>query len=137
MARPKGSTLSQEHRAALSEGKRLSNAVNNYLEALEANKPKRGRKRTEESIKKRLAEIDAEIAEATPLIRLQLVQQKMDLKSDLQGSKTVDMSALEAEFVKAAKKYSASKGISYAAWRTIGVSTDVLKKAGIAPRGGE
>ena len=44
-----------------------------YLEALEANRPKRGRKRSQESIEKRLAEIDAQIATADPLKRVNLI----------------------------------------------------------------
>jgi len=44
----------------------------------------------------------------------------------------VDLSALESEFVKTASKYAQRKGISYAAWRELGVSADVLKKAGIS-----
>jgi hypothetical protein len=132
MARPKGSTLSESHKAALSEGRRLSNAVSNYLEALEANKPKRGRKRTKESITQRIPAIEGELAAAGPLARLQLIQEKMDLEGELAalGAKT-DLQSLEAEFVKAAPRYSQSKGISYAAWRALGVSPEVLKKAGI------
>ena len=44
----------------------------------------------------------------------------------------VDLSALEADFVKTAAKYAERKGISYAAWRELGVPADVLKKAGIS-----
>jgi hypothetical protein len=42
-----------------------------------------------------------------------------------------DVSALEKEFIKVAKSYSAKKGISYGAWREFGVEPDVLKKAGV------
>ena len=44
----------------------------------------------------------------------------------------VDLTALEAGFVAAAKSYSGRKGISYAAWRAVGVSPGVLKRAGIS-----
>jgi hypothetical protein len=43
----------------------------------------------------------------------------------------VDLSALEKDFTKVAKDYSASKGLTYDAWRKVGVSAEVLKKAGI------
>ena len=43
-----------------------------------------------------------------------------------------DISALEDGFVKVAKGYSSRKGISYNAWRTVGVSAAVLKRAGIS-----
>ena len=43
----------------------------------------------------------------------------------------VDPASLEAGFVKIAKSYSNRKGISYTAWRAVGVQPNVLKKAGI------
>ena len=46
-----------------------------YLDALESHKPKRGRKRTPESMKKRLNVIESEMPEADPMRRLQLVHQ--------------------------------------------------------------
>ena len=51
--------------------------------------------------------------------------------SSQQLGEKVDLSALESAFVKTAGKYSERKGISYAAWRQLGVSADTLKKAGI------
>ncbi len=51
--------MSDAHKAALAEGRAQGRAVRNYLEALEAHKPKRGRKRTPDSMKRRLAKIDA------------------------------------------------------------------------------
>jgi len=59
--------------------------VRRYLEALDANKPKRGRKRTPESMKKRLDKIQAEIDTAGPLQRLQLVQERMDLERQIEA----------------------------------------------------
>ena len=52
--------MTDAHKAALAKGRTESQAVRVYLEALRANKPVRGRKRTPESIGKRLAAIDAE-----------------------------------------------------------------------------
>ena len=104
-----------------------------YLEALAANRPKRGRKRTKESVEKRLERIEAELPDANPVQRLQLVQERMDLEQELASSgETVDLSALEAAFVDAAKGYSERKGISYAAWREAGVPAATLKAAGIS-----
>lgn len=124
--------MSEEHKAALAEGRNQGRAVRRYLEALEAHKPKRGRKRTPESIKKRLDRIDAELADADPLKRVQLIQERLDLTSELDsaGAK-VDLSELEQGFVDAARGYSERKGISYAAWRELGVDASVLKRAGI------
>jgi hypothetical protein len=127
--------MTDEHKAALAEGRAQGRSVKQYLEALEANKPKRGRKRTPESIQKRLDVIDAEIADADGLKRLTLVQERIDLQEELaklSSDDTVDLSALEAEFVRVAKGYGERKGISYAAWREVGVTAPVLKQAGIS-----
>ncbi len=124
--------MTAEHKAALAQGRAEGRAVKVYLEALEKNRPRRGRKRTPESIKKRLSAIDSQLANASALQRLQLIQERMDLEGELEqlGAK-VDLSALENAFVRTAGKYSERKGISYAAWRQLGVSADTLKKAGI------
>ncbi len=47
--------VTAEHKAAMAVGRNESRSVRLYLEALTANRPKRGRKRTAESIAKRLA----------------------------------------------------------------------------------
>lgn len=132
----KKTRMTEAHKAALAEGRNQSRAVKAYLEALEANKPKRGRKRTPESVKKRLGALEADIPTADPLKRVQLIQERMDLERELANKQgAVDLSALESAFVKVAKPYSESKGISYAAFRELGVAPDVLKRAGIT-RGG-
>jgi hypothetical protein len=132
MAKRGPRAMSDEHKAALAEGRAESRAVRVYLEALEQNRPRRGRRRTADSIGKRLAAIDQELATASALTRLQLVQERMDLTRELETmGEAVDLSAAEADFVKAAAAYARRKGISYAAWREAGVPADVLKKAGI------
>ena len=129
---PKKRTMSDDHKAALAVGRAESRAVSNYLQALEANKPKRGRKRTPDSINARLAKIDAALADADPLSALNLRQERIDLQAELATlSHGIDLKALESEFVKAAKGYSTRKGITYAVWRESGVSAEVLGKAKI------
>jgi hypothetical protein len=124
--------MTDEHKAALAEGRAQGRAVRNYLEALEANRPKRGRKRTPESINRRLATIDQELDEVSPTKRLELVQERIDLQAELDAIEDKpDMTALEAEFKANAKGYSERKGISYAAWRELGVEASLLKDAGI------
>ncbi len=129
-------TMTDDHKAALAEGRRQGAAVRAYLDALEQHRPKRGRKRTAESIGKRLVAIESELEEATSVDRLQLIQERMDLGDELErmGAK-VDLSKLEAEFVAQAKSYGSRKGISYAAWRELGVSADVLRKADVSRSG--
>ena len=125
--------MSDEHKAALAEGRNQGRAVRRYLEALDAHRPKRGRKRTKESMERRLEKIDQDLGGADPLKRLQLTQERLDLTVELEALGTkVDLSGLEAEFVAAASGYSDRKGISYAAWRALGVEPSVLKRAGIA-----
>ena len=115
------------------EEKTSRKAVRDYLKALEANKPRRGRKRTPESIEKRLASLEGEIAEASALRRLELAQERIDLQGELERmSETVDMTSLEEDFVTHAKVYGEAKGISYSAWRDTGVSAATLKAAGIS-----
>ena len=103
-----------------------------YLEALEAHKPKRGRKRTSEGIEARLHQIEAKLPNADPLTRVHLVQERLNLQSELANKEeAVDLGALEKDFVASAKGYGERKGITYAAWRAAGVDANVLRKAGI------
>ena len=124
--------MSSEHKQALAVGREQGRTVRRYLEALDANRPRRGRKRTPESITKRLATIEEKVATADPLTRLQLLQERMDLQAELASkSEAVDLTALEEGFVGVAGEYAQRKGITYAAWREAGVDPAVLKRAGI------
>ncbi len=109
-----------------------STAVADYLESLEQHKPKRGRKRTEQSIRRELREAEAKLAAATPGRRPGWAQRKVELEGELRSLASRDDHAeKERAFVGAAARYSEQKGISYAAWRELGVPADVLGKAGI------
>lgn len=124
--------MSTAHKAALAEGREQGRAVRRYLEALEAHKPKRGRKRTPESVQKRLTAIDQRIEQADALSRLHLVQERMNLLKELSTTDNkVDLNALEEEFVTAAGPYGQRKGVTYAAWREAGVDPAVLRRAGV------
>ena len=124
--------MSDEHKAALAKGRMEGRIVRDYLEGLRATKPRRGRKRTPDTIKKRLDAIGTELASAGPLDELLLIQERRDLEAELAAkSNAIDMDALEAEFVGVAKSYSDSKSISYASWRDVGVPASTLKQAGI------
>lgn len=129
--RGKGS-VTEEHKAAMARGRVEGKAISSYLDALAAHKPKRGRKRTPESIDKRLTAIESALPEANSITRLSLIQERLDLQDERASmGATVDLSAFEDAFAAAAKGYSDRKGISYAAWRELGVPTDILKRAGI------
>ena len=125
--------MTSEHKAALARGREHGRAVKNYLEALSANRPKRGRKRTAESINKRLQAIAEELETADPLNTLLLTQEQANLETELaQMEDRFDISEYEAAFVEAAAEYSESKGITYGTWRKMGIEPTVLKAAGIS-----
>ena len=127
--------MTDEHKAALAKGRVEGRVVREYLEGLRATKPKRGRKRTAETVATRLETINAELESASPIDELLLVQERRDLRSELESmSDIIDMKPLEAEFVALAKSYSQSKQISYQSWRDVGVEASVLKAAGISRR---
>ena len=132
MAQRKKRTVSNSHKAAMAQGRTESRAISAYLEALESHRPKRGRKRTPDSIDKRLASIDASLESASAVKRLSLIQERIDLLNERESLQAkVDLSGLEDDFVSTARSYGQRKGISYAAWRELGVSAPVLKRAGI------
>lgn len=132
MAPRKKTPMTEAHKAALAEGRSEGYAVRRYLEALDTHRPKRGRKRNPENMKRRLEQIESDLPSADPLKRLQLVQERLDLEHHVNNSRTtVDLSVLEKDFIGAAKGYSDRKGISYNAWRELGVQAAVLKQAGI------
>jgi hypothetical protein len=123
----------EDHLAALAQGRKESAIVSSYLEALDTNKPKRGRRRTADSIGARLAAIEDEMATASAITRLSLAQERIDLQHErLTMDMTFDMKELEDAFVEVVAGYSERKGLSYRVWREVGVSSAVLRRAGIA-----
>ena len=134
MAQRGPKNITPQHKAAMAAGRAEGRAIKNYLEALESNKPRRGRRRTPESIATRLEKIDHEMAAADAMKRLSLIQERLDLLAELEQLQApkVDMAALEEQFVIAAKGYSDRKGISWTAWREVGVPASVLERAGVS-----
>ncbi len=108
--------------------------MRNYLEALEAHKPKRGRKRTPDSMNKRLAKIDAEYARGRSAQAAATgpgAARSPARAEQLRATRSISARS-QKEFVEAAAKaYGERKGITYAAWREVGVPDAVLKTAGI------
>jgi hypothetical protein len=126
-------TMSDDHKAALAAGRAQGKAIGDYLDAVAANKPKRGRKRTTDSVKRQLAEVEAKLKSASGTARVELAQRRRDLEVELAGmNASPDLTKLEAAFVKHAKGYAERKGVSHAAFREVGVPADVLVKAGIS-----
>ena len=136
MAKRGPKEVTPEHKAAMAAGRVEGKIVRDYLEALRANKPKRGRRRTAESITAQLAAIETKLADADPVTELKLISERMHLESELAGmGAVVDISALEHEFVRIAKSYSQRNNITYPAWREVGVSAATLAAAGITRSG--
>lgn len=124
--------MSDEHKAALAEGREHGRIVRNYLDALVSHKPKRGRKRSPETIQRRLEEISYSYDDADPLVKLHLAQERMDLTAELEAvDVSFDISELEEQFIAVAAAYSERKGLTYDAWREVGVEPRVLKAAGV------
>ena len=128
------SALSSEHKDALAAGRRQGHVVRRYLVALEQNKPRRGRQVSAESLQERLEEVETRIADADPLQRVHLIQERRNLERRLSNRSDEledDLPTLEQHFVEVAAEYGERKGIDYATWREAGVSAEVLQRAGI------
>ncbi len=66
------------------------------------------------------------------MTRVRLIQERLDLTAELSTrSAPDDLAELEAAFVEVAKPFAEAKGITYPAWREVGVPASVLARAGI------
>lgn len=125
-------SMSTAHKKALANGRNEGRIIREYLEIVEATKPKRGRRRTPESITKRLSVIATELKTADPVTKVRLIQERMNLRNELASMKSkTEIAAAETRFIKVAKSFSQRNDISYDAWREFGVTPAVLKRAGI------
>jgi len=124
--------MTKEHKDALARGRQEAASVRAYLSAMGVEK-RRGRKVSPATMKTRISELKTRIAsESNPERRLTLIQSRHDLEDRLAASsEQADLPALEKAFVSALKSYSERRGIGYAAWRELGVSAPLLKKAGV------
>ncbi len=125
--------MSEAHKEAMARGRRQSRAVKSYLEALERGR-RRGPKVTPEKLQARIEETATAIEdEEDPVKRLQLIQDRMDDEQRLADMEEEDdLDDLEAGFVEVAADYGSRKGISYKAWRELGVPAATLRAAGVS-----
>ncbi len=124
--------LTKKHLDALAEGRVHGRIVREYLEALDAHRPRRGRKRTPESVQHRLETVEKHLIDASPFERVGLLQERIDLLKLREGLEEDDnLQELEDAFVEVAADWGGRKGITFAAWREVGVPPEVLKRAGI------
>lgn len=127
-------SMSDEHKAAIAAGRIESAAVRDYLEALEAQRPKPGRRVSAETLKERRAGIAEQLGsgDIKPIKRLELLQAGRDIDAQLAAiADEPDMGAVETGFVEHAAAFGTRKGIAYATWREAGVPADLLARAGI------
>ena len=124
--------MSDEHKAALAQGRAESKAIKSYLAVATAPK-KRGRPVTRASLEERIIALDAKVStEDDPLARVDLIQARIDARRALDDlDSAADLEALEAGFTKYAASYSERKGITWTAWREAGVTAATLRRAGI------
>ena len=123
--------VTPEHKAAMIQGRTETRIVRQYLEALEV-RQSGGRRRSKESLQKKLAAVEQDLESADAVGRLHLVQERINLQKAIDAAEqNVDIDELENGFIDIAASYSERKGISYQAWREVGVSPKVLQAAGI------
>lgn len=128
----KAREVTPEHKAAMIQGRTETRVVRHYLEALEGVRKSGGRRRSPETLQKKLASVEQELESADPVGRLHLIQERIDLQKAIEAAEqNVDINELERAFVDIAASYSERKGISYQAWREVGVPPKVLHAAGI------
>lgn len=106
-----------------------------YLQALRDQRPRRGRPKDPARIERQLRETDEAIEQADqasdPIRKLMLVQKRVELRAELEQVRRQSLPALAEDFVGIAGRYSARRGISWTAWRELGVPASVLERAGI------
>lgn len=137
MAREKKFEMTEDHKVAIARGRSEAKAVKAYLEALGEAKARRSGRRSEETLKARLAAINDEMGDTDPLRKLQLIQERIDLEAQLAdaGPDRASLEELEEQFIAVAAAYAGRKGVGYAAFRELGVSASVLQKAGMSRSG--
>jgi hypothetical protein len=124
--------LTPRHKAAMAKGRTEAAHVRAYLDALEANKPRRGRQRTEATIQKQLTQVRGDLRTATGMKKLELVARRMELETELGGKRTrADLSGLRKNFVKHAGSYARRKSIPKEAFREAGVPAADIRDAKI------
>lgn len=108
--------------------------VRRYLSAVEGARPGRGTKRPGDAIGNRITKVDELLVSADPLTRVHLTQERIELHAEyvrVANGSSGDPAQYERDFIRVARSYGDRNGITYAAWRQVGVDTAVLERAGI------
>jgi hypothetical protein len=124
--------LTPQHKAAMARGRTEARHVAAYVDALGANKPRRGRQRTAATVQKQLTDVRADLRDATGMRKLELVARRIELEAELGAKQTrADLSGLRKNFVKHAASYAKRKNIPRQAFREVGVPPADVRDAGI------
>ena len=110
----------------------MEETVRRYLSLLDIHPSRRGRKRSVEGVQRRIAELRDGAPAADPIVRLEQIQERLNLEAELERlSAAEDLAQLEERFVAVLGPYAARRGITYEALKEIGVATVVLRRAGL------
>jgi PadR family transcriptional regulator PadR len=105
-------------------------AIRCYLEILEA---RRRPTSPDAGDHEQIAALDARLDQTPPFASVQLRQRRPELGSAPALAGDEHLEAAESAFIAVARPYSEAEGITYAAWREVGVEARVLLAAGVAP----
>ena len=124
--------MTPAHKEAMARARTENSKVQEYLEALQSSGSRRGHRRNPEKMSARIEAIAEDLVTASPIRRVALVQERLDLQADLERQAAQPgLSALEDGFVEVAAAFSARKGITAAAWREVGVPAAVRRRANL------
>jgi len=126
-------SLAPSHKQALARGRSEAAIVNRYLLALGTTK-RRGRPISKERMTTRVDAAHQQLAASTGLAKLLAAQELRDLEhalSEIRQRDPANLRSLEAAFVRVAARFSVRRGISYGAWREVGVPAAILQRAKI------
>ena len=132
-APPEADQPSPPPKSVLSESMEQSHAVRAYLSAWDS-QTSRSRQSPDE-MRASVARLKDKIAEATPILKIQMIQKRRDIEIRLETFESVpDITDVGSRFVEVVKAYSEGKGIDYETWREYGIPASVLKQGGMRPR---
>ena len=129
--------LTDEHKAAMAEGRRDANAVKAYLAVLRTISRPNQQRRTADEVEAAIQGVAVELADVDdPIAEVKLLQKRRDLRRELDAIKpSKDLKSLEKGFVQVAARYSSRNGIDYETWLEAGVADSTLKRAGLTRSG--
>lgn len=129
--------LTEKEIAAIKKGREESLAVKAYLDSLES---RPGRRVDPKTLERRVAQAKKQLGETDNSLRkVELTEKVLRLEAALRNAPKAaeEGPALEKAFIQHASSFAKRKGISYKAFRHMGVPPTVLAKAGIKWGSGE